>query len=470
MHAIVIGGGPVGCLAASRLRQRGFEVTVHERGPDPRAAPGGGRAASFNLTLTERGLGTLAPALRRTLLDHGVPCRRRIVHHADGTTEAHGYGTDGQFLLSVPRGRLHRVMLDEAERAGADVRFGQSCVTADTRTGRVVVLGADGTAREHIADLVLGCDGAGSTVRNEMVNHGGRIDVRQSFVAHGYTDLHLPPGPAGHPALAGPADPARDGLHVWPRGGFLLLGQPNRDGSATLTLFLPLESPHPSEPDFRALADPTAADAFLRRHFPDIADRLPHAGERLAAATPRSLRTVTCGTYHHGRGVLLGDAAHTMLPFFGQGINCSFEDVHALDTVLARAAGPSAADLPSAAAAFTRLRRDPCHAITELSRAHLATLSAPADPAAARLARLEEQLHRAHPGEFVPLYTGIAFSSVPYDRVRDTYQRHRRTLDDLLTRYDPATETPLILGEFARVHGAPALCSAAAPTPERSPA
>ena len=447
-----MGGGPVGCLLARELRKRAIEVEVYERGSDPRK-PGRGRGHSFNLTLTLRGLNTLDPELRNTLYEHGVPCQRRIIHHKDGSITSQPYGAVSEHhLLSIPRGLLHRLLLTEAEVAGAGIYFGRECIRADPRNARAAFVDEGRTVCEVEGDLLVGCDGASSVVRHEMSKTGARIEVHQEFIRHGFIELHMPSGPAQEQALYGDTpQEVQPGLHVWPRGEFMLIAQPNRDNTHTTTLFMPLDAGESARPGLRQLTTAASVDAFFYQHFFDVRPLLPDLTRDFFAAAPASLRVVRCDPFHYGRAVLLGDAAHTMAPFFGQGINCSFEDVQTFFELWDRALrrGKPEDAVLNTLADFTAARKGPGNAITSLSQAHLEELSS--HTAASEYhtrKRIERRLHELYPDRFAPLYQRVAFSNIPYDLALDLYERDVALLNELLGRFDPAIEEDEICQAF----------------------
>jgi len=459
LRAIVVGGGPVGCLVARELRKRSIEVDIYEKGQDPRL-PRDGNSHSFNLTLTLRGLTTLDEQLQEVLYQQGVRCPHRVIHNEDGTITVQPYGTAPEHhLLSIPRNIMHRRLLTEAEAAGARLFFGHKCMRVDTRNARAGFVENGSTVHEVQGDLVFGCDGANSIVRHEMTGMGARLDVRQEFIQHHYIELHMPPGRDRWHALpkATPGDTSH-GLHIWPRGEFVLIAQPNQDNSYTATLFMPLE-PAGDRPGLRQLTTAAAVEAFFYRHFADAWPLIPELTRDFFAAPPASLKIVRCTPFHHGRTVLLGDAAHTMVPFYGQGINCSFEDVATLFELFDRAllhAEPQDAVL-RALAAFTDARTGPSEAITALSRANLEELSARTSEREYHARkRVERRLHELYPDHFVPLYQRIAFSNIPYDVALELYERDSQTVTELLKRFDPEAEQDKIYRAFGEAVLSPA--------------
>lgn len=447
MKVIVIGAGPVGCLVAVLLRQRGAEVTLYERSSDPRVSLGR-RGNSFNVTLTPRGLRGLAPQLRDRLYAAGICMPQRVVHNRDSSVRYERYGTATEHhLLSIPRQVLHWAMLDEAVQGGADVKFSHDCVRVDPVTAQVDIMHEERILRDS-ADLVVGCDGAGSIVRHALTRAGARLDVHQEFLPYGYIELVIPAARDGGHVLLGDPGASRSkrkehGLHVWPRGGHMLLAQPNRDGTYTATLFMPLSDRGGGGMSFDHVRGAEDLRELMAQDFPDVAGLLQALHDEPPG--PSSLRTLTCFPSHHGRALLLGDAAHTLAPFYGQGINCSFEEVHALFGML------DAADLTTALTDFSQTRRQPTATIANLSRTHLATLvSEREDPLTRARADLERELQRRYPDRFVTLYSLVAFSDLPYHEAVIRYQRHDALIKRLCRDFDPIRHREVIVDLFGQ--------------------
>ncbi|MBW1600592.1 FAD-dependent monooxygenase [Streptomyces sp. JJ66] len=443
-----MGAGPVGCLLAIELRRRRFEVELHEKQTADRVAlDQGGR--SFNLTLTHRGTSALRPALRDRVYAVGSVLQRRIIHHRDGTLTHQPYGAGPHHhLLSVPRAALHRTLLAAAQEAGAAVHFGHSCIGADAHRGEAVFVTGEGTVCRASGDLLIGCDGANSALRYALSKSGARMQIHQEYIPHGHVELGMAPGAA--------RDLSPDGMHLWPRGDHFLQAQPNHDGSATTTLFMPVDN-RGGELRFRSFASREAVRPHFAREYPDIAAALPTVSEDVWDARPALLKVVRCAPYHYGRAVLVGDAAHTIVPFYGQGINCSFEDADVLCGLLDRhlgQAGDRHAAIRAAVAEFSAQRVGPGQAIADLSLANLRELSAHVDDRRFHLRKeIERRLHQRYPREFIQLYQLVAFTRVPYDEIVRRSQWDQRVLDLMCERYDPATQSELILRaypEFAR--------------------
>lgn len=447
-RAVIVGAGPVGCLLAVELRRRDYEVELYEKQEaDGVADTGSGR--SFNLTLTVRGTSTLHPELRERVYAEGTVLNRRIVHHRDGTLTHQPYGTDpSHHLLSVPRAALHRLLLKEAVEAGATVHFGHTCIAADAHRAEAVFVTADGGVSRASGDVLIGCDGANSALRYELSKSGARMRISQEYISHGHVELTLDSGGTGRLR--------QDGMHLWPRGDHFLQAQPNRDGTATTTLFMPVEN-RGGELRLTAFDRREAVRGHFDREYPDIAAALPRVAEDIWDTRPALLKVVRCAPFHYGRAVLVGDAAHTIVPFYGQGINCSFEDVEVLCELFDRHLGPGGdrhAAVRAAVAEFSEMRGAPGQAIADLSLANLQELSAHVDDEAFHLRKaLERRLHRHYPQEFAQLYHLVAFTRVPYDEIVRRSRWDKEVLDELCARFDPRTQAGEIIArypEFAR--------------------
>lgn len=455
VRAVIVGAGPVGCLLAIELRRRNFEVEMHEKQPaDTMHTAGAGR--SFNLTLTHRGTSALAAPLRERVYREGTVLRQRTVHHRDGTLTRQPYGVDaGHHLLSVRRAALQRTLLEEALAAGAAVHFGHSCVGADPHRAEAFFLTAGGRVRRARGDILIGCDGANSTLRHELSKSGARMRIHQEFIPHGFVELTMDRETAR--ALR------PDGMHLWPRGDHFLQAQPNRDGTVTTTLFMPVEN-RGGELRFRPFASRGSVRGHFRREYPDVAPALPGVPEEVWDTRPALLKVVRCAPYHYSRAVLVGDAAHTIVPFYGQGINCSFEDTEVLCGLLDRHLG-SGTDchgaIRAAVAEFSGLRVAPGQAIADLSLANLEELSAHIDDERFHLRKeLERRLQRRHPRDFTQLYQLVAFTRTPYDKIVRRSEQDRQVLDMLCEMYDVRTQADKIIAaypEFARSVGREAL-------------
>ncbi|MBI2398824.1 MAG: FAD-dependent monooxygenase [Xanthomonadales bacterium] len=415
----VIGAGLAGSLLALQLAQRGVRVRVFERRPDPRNVGYlGGR--SINMALAERGLHALRGAgLEREVLDHAVMMRGRMVHDASGSERFFRYGRDdSEVLWSIHRGRLNTCLIQAAEASGAAFHFGCMLESADFARRELRFTGDDAQLRRTAFDSVIGADGANSTLRvalQRVIDLGERVES----MAHGYKELRIPSAPNG----AFRVEP--HALHLWPRGGFMLIALPNLDGSFTATLFLPRHG----APGFDSLDSPAAVRALFDAEFPTAAPLLPDLVSEFERNPVGPLATLYLQRWHlDGRALLIGDAAHAIVPFHGQGMNCAFEDCVELDRLLA-----AHADTATAFAEFSARRKPDTDAIASMAIENYVEMrDAVVDERFALLKQLERSLAGLHPERFVPRYSMIMFRRIGYAEAQRRGQIQQRILDDLL--------------------------------------
>jgi kynurenine 3-monooxygenase len=390
----IVGGGPAGSLLAILLARRGFEPVVVERGPPFTAGQGGGR--SINLALAARGI----DALRRAGVDGYVrelmiPMRGRMIHGLEGEQRFLAYGQHvAEEIYSVSRAALNALLYRLAtERHGVEYRFRTRCVDVDAATGDAIVEAA-GVRTTLDADVVFAADGAGSEVRRALAS-AGAIEADEELLDHGYKELTIPADRDGEFALEPGA------LHIWPRGGFMLIALPNPDRSFTATLFLP----HEGENSFAAVGE-SAVDAFFRREFGDAAPLMPALHRDYVSHPTGVLGTVTCRPWSRGKILLVGDAAHAIVPFHGQGMNAAFEDCVVLDRLLEQRAADVSGDWPQVFADFERLRAPNTRAIAEMAIENYQEMRDEVRDAKFELrAALSFELER----RFIPRYSMVMF-------------------------------------------------------------
>jgi kynurenine 3-monooxygenase len=398
----IAGAGLAGALLATLLARRGWPVQVLEKRPDPRLRGfEGGR--SINLALAERGLHALRQAgLTEQVMAQAVMMRGRMVHPLLGEPQLLRYGRDdSEVIWSVHRGRLNISLLDAAEAAGARLRFDARVEQVDFGLRRLRVADeTDGRVEEIGFEVLIGADGAGSGVRQSLA---GEIDLGERFepLDHGYKELEIPPSADGGFLLEPNA------LHIWPRGNYMCIALPNTEHTFTVTLFLPLQG----EPSFAQLPDVASARALYEAQFADALALIPDFDEDWGRNPVGMLGTLRLQRWHlDERAVLLGDAAHAMVPFHGQGMNCAFEDCIALARHI-----DEAEDWQAAFAAFELERRPNAEAIQAMALENYVEMRDKVDDADFLLRRqLERVLAERHPGLFVPRYSMVTFLRVPY--------------------------------------------------------
>ncbi len=400
--ALIIGGGLVGSLWAVFLAKRGYAVDVYERRGDMRTSGySGGR--SINLAMSHRGWRAVEKAgILEELRAVAIPMYGRMMHSTSGALTFQPYGKEGEAIYSVSRGGLNLELLRIADRF-EQVRFyfHQKCIDVDAEQGIArfedALTGEVNTAK---ADLIFGADGAFSAVRQSLQNRP-RFSFSQDYLDYGYKELTIPPGPQGHVMDA-------NALHIWPRGNFMLIALPNIDGSFTCTLFMPYEG----ECSFDVLQRNEQVSAFFQEYFPDVIPLMPDLLEDFGKNPTSALATMRCNPWHFGtRVLLLGDAAHAIVPFFGQGMNAGFEDCTLLDEMLDAYEERWEEVIPR----FGRERIPDANAIADLALQNFIEMrDLVADPGFLLRKRIAAALAERYPEEFIPMYSMVSFSHVPY--------------------------------------------------------
>jgi len=440
----ILGGGCTGPLIGLMLARRRYPVRIYERRPDARRfeLPAG---RSINLALAARGIAALE---RAELMDQVrpllLPMRGRTVHDLDGHARFLPYGQRPHELIwSVSRAGLNEVLMNAAERAGVEFHFEHACRGADFDKGLVEIEDLAGGHRFDIPMApLIAADGSGSALRGAMVA-AGRATTREEPLAHRYKELTIPPGPDGRHQLPLGA------LHIWPRGGFMLIALPNLDGTFTATLFLAAEGEATS---FASLADATAVRALFETNFPDVRALIPDLEDQFASNPVGRMSTIYVSPWHvGGQALLVGDAAHAILPFHGQGMNCAFEDCSVFDDLLGEPV-----DWATRFARFEAERRENTAAIARMAIENYVEMrDTVRDPRFALQKDLSLELERRHPERFIPRYSMVTFhAEISYAeaerrggiqaRIVDGATRGCASLDDVdLSRIEPEILTQL---------------------------
>lgn len=398
----IVGAGLAGALLATLLARRGWQVDVLEKRGDPRVQGyGGGR--SINLALAERGREALRQAdADDVVMRHAVMMRGRMVHFADGRQQLQRYGRDdSEVIWSIHRGDLNTSLLDLAQGAGARLHFHQRLDGVDFAACEARFIdGLTSAIQVHRFSSLVGADGAGSALRAAM---GAQVDMgeRSEFLDHSYKELEIPPGADGGFRIEPNA------LHIWPRGRYMGIALPNDEHTFTVTVFLP----NHGEPSFASVRTGAQARALFERDFADTVALIPALEADWERNPPGVLGTLYLDRWHlGGQAVLLGDAAHAMVPFHGQGMNCAFEDCVALARAL-----EDHPDRRTAFAAFQAQRQPNARAIQHMALENYLEMRDRVDDADFLLQReLEWLLEQRHPGRFVPHYSMVSFMLVPY--------------------------------------------------------
>jgi kynurenine 3-monooxygenase len=454
MRAAIVGGGLCGNLLALSLALRGFCVSVFEKRAHPAsAALDGGR--SINLALAARGIAALERfgafgAVEPLLL----PMRGRMVHEPDTAPRLIPYGASGECIYSVSRAALNRALFELAQQhRNVTFHFECECRGVDPHSGKPIVC-TDGRETALTADVVFATDGAGSAVRRSLAARG-LIQTDETMLEHGYKELDI----AARSSKAGPAfalEPTA--LHIWPRGQFMLIALPNLDASFTATLFLARRG----EPSFDSLG-PADIESFFANEFNDALPLIDGLAKQFTRNAVGELGTVRCNQWHSGSCLLVGDAAHAIVPFHGQGMNAAFEDVAVLDGLLAES-GAGAADWPAIFAEFQRRRIDNTNAIADMAIENYEEMrDSVRNPKFLLQRQLALELERRFPERFASRYSMVMFRpEIPYAQAYARGNRQKAILREL-------TDDTLRLAEvdFAR---AATLIAALPPLDQSSPA
>lgn len=443
----IVGAGLAGALLAILLAKRGFAVRLFERRPDPLRLQAE-RGRSINLALAARGIRALERAgvmdRVRPLL---IPMRGRMVHDRNGITALHPYGQrDDEVIFSVGRAALNRLLIEEAvHHAHVTVRFDQACLGADP--SRNVLRIRDGVANaEYEVGLTptIATDGAGSAVRSSLA-FGGHVSAHEEMLDHDYKELTIPASAVG-------ATLESDALHIWPRGGFMLIALPNTDGSFTATLFLARKG----ESSFASLAASGGVREFFLREFPDALPLIPDLQVEFLEHPQGQLGTVRTAPFHtDGQVLLLGDAAHAIVPFHGQGMNAAFEDCSVLDSLL-----EAHDEWAPAFADFSRDRMPNTAAIARMALENYTEMRHTVlDAKFVRQKQLALELELRFPRRFIPQYSMVMFHpEIPYAEALRRGTVQARILDELdavahaTGQLDLATAERLINGRLAPLH------------------
>jgi kynurenine 3-monooxygenase len=432
----IVGGGPAGSLLAVLLARRGLAPFVVERSTAFTQTPQrGGR--SINLALAARGINALKRAgLEADVAELLIPMRGRMLHDLEGKQRFLPYGQRAkEEIYSVSRAALNTLLYDvAAKRHGVEYRFDHRCVGVDGDGTPIVEAG--GQRRRVEADVFFAADGAGSEVRRSLAA-AGAIEAREELLDHGYKELTLAAARDGGFALEPHA------LHIWPRGGYMLIGLPNPDCTFTATLFLP----HEGTPSFATVTSKDAV-SFFQREFADAKPLLPTLAADYVSHPVGHLGTVHCRPWSFANRILLvGDAAHAVVPFHGQGMNAAFEDCLVLDDLIGRHRSRDECDWAAIFAAFERERAPNARAIAEMALENYREMRDEVRDAKFRLrADLSFELERRFPGRFIPRYSMVMFHpEISYAEAQRRGEQQARILRELTDNVDATANV-----DFAR--------------------
>jgi kynurenine 3-monooxygenase len=416
----LIGAGLNGPLLALGLVKRGFQVEIYERRADMRRVRmSAGR--SINLALSTRGIHALSEAgLWGQVRNIIIPMKGRMMHSTASELTFQAYGkNESEVINSISRAGLGVALMNAAEAQGVKIYFQQCCTGMNFKTGALQLRDEQtGEKRTMESGVLIGCDGSASAIRGDMFKLN-RFNFSQQYLDYGYKELTIPAGPGGTQVLE------TNALHIWPRGNYMLIALPNVDGTFACILFLPFDG----QDSFAELTSSARVLEFFHARFPDAVPHMPDLADNFFANPTGAMVTIKCSPWHVAdRALLLGDAAHAIVPFFGQGINCGFEDCTVLLELLDRL-GP---DWNQVFQEFEAARKTNTDAIADLAVENFVEMrDRVADPRFLFRKKVELALEAKYPKLFVPKYAMVTFHRIPYATALRRGQQQDRMLTQL---------------------------------------
>jgi len=438
----IVGAGLVGSLLSIYLSKRGYKVNIYERRMDMRQlSMSAGR--SINLALSDRGIKALEEVgIMDEIRKIAIPMHGRQIHNADGSQAYQPYGKEGQFINSVSRGELNKKLMDLAEAHGVEIKFDVRCESIDFKNN---IIQLDKGEQAGPFEVIFGSDGSYSAARLTYQLQTDRFQYQQYFIDFGYKELTIPAG-AGNSFLI-----EKNALHIWPRGNYMLIALPNTDGSFTCTLFFPFEG----TPSFESLNTKEKVRKFFNETFADASAMMPTLEEDFMNNPTSSLVTVKCFPWiKEGKFALIGDAAHAIVPFFGQGMNCGFEDCSVLNSLIDKFGTNWEIVLPE----YQRLRKPDGDAIADLAINNFVEMRDKiADPQFLLQKKIEGRFSSKYPDKWTPAYSQVTFSPhIRYSEALQNGMRQEKLMSEIMampnidTIWDSEEVEKMILDRVAK--------------------
>lgn len=418
----IIGAGLVGSLLSIYLSQKGYKVTIYERRPDMRKEPIiAGR--SINLALSDRGIKALQEVgIMDKIEKIGIPMHGRQMHHVDGSNAYQAYGKEGQYIQAVSRRELNCMLMNLAEENGAQIFFNEKCTEIDFENNEVYFSNAHHESTSSVSsDLIFGSDGAFSAARLSHQLQHDRFQYQQHYIDFGYKELTIPAKENGDFAME------KNALHIWPRGNYMLIALPNPNGSFTCTLFFPFEG----NPSFESLQTDEQILNFFEETFPDAKKLMPTLLHDFKHNPTASLVTVTCSPWiKNNKFALIGDAAHAIVPFFGQGMNCGFEDCSVLNQLIEQYEH----DWTKILSAYQELRKPDADAIASLALNNFIEMrDKVADQKFLLQKKIESNFSQKYPDKWTPAYGMVTFTpSMRYSEALEKGNSQQAIMDKIM--------------------------------------
>ncbi|MFT4752794.1 MAG: kynurenine 3-monooxygenase [Salibacteraceae bacterium] len=419
---VIVGAGLVGSLWAVYMSKAGYDVTIYERRPDIRLADiTAGK--SINLALSTRGWKALdTVGIGDDIREIAIPMTGRVMHDVNSNLTYQPYGKEGQAIYSISRGGVNAKMMDLAEQHGnTTIHYEMQCNKVDVETGTIHLKNTKtGEETTDHADLIFACDGAFSAVRYNSLQKLDRFNFSQNYVEDGYREILLPANEDGSYPIE------KNALHIWPRGRFMLIALPNEDGSFTCTLFMPHEN---DENAFDRLTDKAAVDHFFKTTFPDFYEMMPNIADAWEDHPLSSLAIVRCYPWTVGKVALMGDSAHATVPYYGQGMNSGFEDCSIMWELMEK----HGRDWKTIFSEYQISRKPNGDAVQDLSIHNYHVMrDFVGDPMFLLQKKIEAKFSDKHPDKWMPLYSQVTFSNIPYSEALEVGKRQDALMKEIL--------------------------------------
>ena len=416
----IAGAGLVGSLCALYMRKRGFDVSVYERRDDLRLTEiTAGK--SINLALSVRGWTALKKVGAAENVEKiAIPMYKRVMHDTEGNLYDQAYGNPGQAIYSVSRANLNLILMEMAEKNGTKIHCNQKCLDVDFSSGDTTFEHTKTGEKTTVnSDLLIGADGAFSAVRSKMTRRN-RQQYSQHFIEHGYKELLIPANEDGTHKLE------KNALHIWPRGNFMLIALPNLDGSYTCTLFAPFEG----EESFEELNNNEDVKKYFKKIFPDFVPLIPDLCEQFFSNPTSSMAIMRTYPWHvDDKSILIGDAAHATVPFYGQGMNAGFEDCRILDELLDKHNN----NFKTCFKEYSQVRKPNGDGVQDLSMHNFIVMrDKTADTKFLLQKKIEQKFAQQYPEKWVPLYSMVSFSNIPYSEAWQVGMKQEKMMQSIM--------------------------------------
>lgn len=420
---IIVGAGLVGSLQAIYMAKKGFDVEVYERRPDMRKQDLiAGR--SINLALSNRGWKAISEAdIQDEIRQIAIPMKGRMMHDEAGNTTFQQYGKEDEAIYSVSRGELNQKLMNCADKyENVTFFFNHQCLDVDLKTNELSFKNAEENSKiKVLADRIFATDGAFSAIRKRLMRTD-RFNYEQMYLEHGYKELSIPAADGGGFKID------KNALHIWPRGEYMMIALANEDGSFTCTLFFPFEGKR----SFNSLQTPEQVEAFFTEVFPDALELMPNLVDEYFENPTSSLVTVKCSPWNYQDKILLmGDSSHAIVPFYGQGMNSGFEDCSVFNDVFLK----NNSDWKKSFEEFSKTRKKDADAISNLALQNFIEMrDLVADELFLLRKKIEKKIYNKYPEKWMPLYSQVTFSHIPYSEALANGKRQEKIMDCIMAK------------------------------------